>query len=198
MKSSEVESLESRSDVLFSPEKVALFLTRFEENYDLNDPEYVVWLRNFHPEADVSASLSDAFSQSSGKPNSHSSVKGSIASDDFSEAVLSGILMLPKAPAKSESKRKPALTNYTVCITNTDVLVELKEEERGKLKKEEEKVAKRQEMERRKKAKGREEKAKEERQQERGKTRGKKNGSRKRREKRGKRKKVEGRKGKRK
>ena len=89
------------------------------------------------------------FSQSSGKPNSHSSVKGSIASDDFSEAVLSGILMLPKAPAKSESKRKPALTKYTVCITDTDVLVELKEEERGKLKKEEEKVAKRQEMERR-------------------------------------------------
>ena len=99
-----MESLESRSDVLFSPEKVALFQTRFEENYDLTDPEYVAWLKNFHPKADVS---------------------------------------------------------------DTDVLVELKEKEREKLEKEEEKIAKRQEMERRKNEWEEKKRQKEERQQER-------------------------------
>ena len=53
------------------------------------------------------------------------------------------LLVMPEAPVKP---RKPSLTKYTVCITDTEVLAELKEKEREKLEKEQEKIAKRQEI----------------------------------------------------
>ena len=31
--------------MLFSPEKEKLFATRFEEDYDIQDPEYTAWLK---------------------------------------------------------------------------------------------------------------------------------------------------------
>ena len=177
VKSSEAESLESSSDALFSPEKVALFKTRFEENYDLNDPEYVAWLKIFHPEVDVSAGLSDASSLSSEKPYSHSSVKSSDVSSEAAD-VLSSILVLPKAPAKSKSKRKPALTKYTVCITDTEVLEQLKEKEKEKMEIEEAKIAKQQEMERRKQEREEKKRQREEKKQEREEKRRQKEASR--------------------
>ena len=77
---SDSKTIESSSEVepLFSPEKVALFEIRFEENYDLNDPDYVAWRRIFHPEFDSSAGFSDGSSQSSGKLSEFT--KGSDAS----------------------------------------------------------------------------------------------------------------------
>ena len=35
----------------FLPEKAALYQQRFEEGYDVNDPEYTFWLRVNHPDA---------------------------------------------------------------------------------------------------------------------------------------------------
>lgn len=68
-------------------------------------------------------------------------MKGSIVSEGAD--VLSEILVLPKPPAKSKSKRKPALTKYTVCITNTEVIEQLKDKESEKVEKEKAKVANR-------------------------------------------------------
>ena len=74
---------------------------------------------------------------------------------------------MPEAPVKSKSKRKPALTKYTVCITDTEVLAELKEKEREKLEKEQEKITKRQEMEQKKQEREEKKRQIEERKQER-------------------------------
>ena len=43
---------------VFSPEKQSLFQKRYEEGYDLNDPEYMVWLRINHSDEVNSASSS--------------------------------------------------------------------------------------------------------------------------------------------
>ena len=43
---------------------------------------------------------------------------------------MSTLLLMPEAPVKPKGKQKPALTKYTVCFTDTEVLAELKEKER--------------------------------------------------------------------
>ena len=43
---------------VFSPEKQSLFQKHYEEGYDLNDPEYMVWLRINHSDEVNSASSS--------------------------------------------------------------------------------------------------------------------------------------------
>ena len=73
---------------LFSPEKELLFQLRYEENYNVGDPEYIAWLRINHPEFNVSGSFSETSS-------SHSSSTGQALSD---------ILVLPKAPLKQKRK----------------------------------------------------------------------------------------------
>ena len=48
------------SELLFSPEKEALYQERYEEKYDLNDPGYVAWLKINHPDVEVSTTLSES------------------------------------------------------------------------------------------------------------------------------------------
>lgn len=54
----------STNSVSFTSEKEDLFQHRFEEGYDLLDPEYLSWLRLNHPDAVPSdeSSVSDFFS----------------------------------------------------------------------------------------------------------------------------------------
>ena len=42
------------SSPLFSSEKEAIYQKRYDERYDLKDPEYVTWLKMNHPDAEVS------------------------------------------------------------------------------------------------------------------------------------------------
>ena len=73
---------------LFSPENELLFRRRYEENYNVGDPEYIAWLRINHPEFNVSGSFSETSS-------SHSSSTGQALSD---------ILVLPLKQKKSRKK----------------------------------------------------------------------------------------------
>ena len=94
---------------LFSKEKEELFRKRYEEKYDIPDPEYVAWLRLNHPDAEVSPS--EASSLSSGKQGSVDSSK-----------VLAEVLVLPEPRAPKRRQREPARAK---CITNDSVLEEL-------------------------------------------------------------------------
>jgi len=130
---------------LFSPEQEALYQKRFDENYDISDPSYVAWLKINHPEAELSVASSVGTSSSSGQHHlgSVNSAKNTDSSD-----ILSEVLVLPEPKEKPASKRKPALTKKTLCLTEDDVLENLRKKESEK-KAEEEK--KRKQLEQKKK-----------------------------------------------
>ena len=111
---------------LFSPEKELLFQRRYEENYNVGDPEYIAWLRINHPEFNVSGSFSETSS-------SHSSSTGQALSD---------ILVLPKAPLKQKKKQKEGINSHVVCLTDDEVLDEMKNKETEREKKEQERIEK--------------------------------------------------------
>ena len=123
---------------LFSPEQEALYQKRFDENYDISDPSYVAWLKIIHPEAELSVAASVGTSSSSGQ---HHLGSVNSAKDTDSSDILSEVLLLPEPKEKPASKRKPALTKKTVCLTEDDVLENLRKKESEKKEAEEEKKA---------------------------------------------------------
>ena len=101
------DSTSECSSPLFSPEKEALYQKRYDEGYDLKDPEYVAWLKMNHPDAEVSTCSMATMEKSS----SSLVFAGSCSSgkSQASQSSLSEILVLP-CPAKpiKQSKHKPA------------------------------------------------------------------------------------------
>lgn len=145
---------------LFSPEKEALYTKRFEENYDISDPEYTAWLKINHPEFEVSAIYSSR-SSSLASSIQHSSGGRSIGTSDkqsSGRSDLSDVLVLPQpVERKSVRRKKTGLnSNKTICITDNEVLDELKLKESMKADAEKEKERKK--FEREQKRKDREEK----------------------------------------
>jgi len=140
----------------FSPEQEALFRRRYEEKFDLPDPEYQKWLAINQPE-DV---------KSSGSMVTHISGSRSVQSSGTSSDVLSEVLKLPE-PQPPKRKRKAGFnTGKAVSITNDSFVSDLKDKEEEKKAREEEKKAKqiekqRKKEEREKKKRARAEKKKE-------------------------------------
>lgn len=129
---------------VFTKEKEELFKKRYEENFDIPDPEYVVWLKLNHPDAEVSSLETSSVS---------SSVK---ASSTDSSKVLSDVLVLPEPKSSNKKRKEPSRAK---CLTNDSVLEEMKAKEKEKIEKEEEKKAKA--LEKRQKKQQREEQKKE-------------------------------------
>ena len=98
---------------LFSPEQEALYCHQFNEGYDVNDPNYIAWMRFNHPEVAVSTTLSSSDQKAT------SSNKLSSPSDTLSE-----ILVFPQ-PQNNPREGKPAKNSKTVYMTEDDVLQEL-------------------------------------------------------------------------
>ena len=134
-------------DNLFTREQESLYKRRFEEGYDVHDPSYIAWLRINHPDTSPPCSVSAVSTQKSSLTGSSSS------------GILSELLVLPQPEKKSNRKRKPALNNKTVCLTDSEVLEELKTKEKEKIAAEETKKAK--QLERKRKRLEKEEKKKE-------------------------------------
>ncbi len=116
----------------------------------------MAWLKINHPEAELSSAFSGSSSSSviSGDRSSkkaESSTSGQ--SQPSSSDILSDILVLPRPVAKSKSRCKPPLNAKTVCITDDEVLEDLKSKEAEKAEAEREKEAKKLEKEQRKKEK---------------------------------------------
>ena len=121
------ETSQNADSTLFTPEQQQLFERRFQEGYDIRDPEYEAWSKITHPVDTSSEPRSDtsllSTSTSHGKTCSQPSQTSSSSSDVFRE-----IFVLPQ-PKQTNKKRKAALNTRAACITDADVLDELKAKE---------------------------------------------------------------------
>ena len=98
---------------LFSPEKEDLYY----EGYNIDDSNYIAWLKINHPTS-VSSIYSGSSSSSLIDSQSPSSRKSSAG-------VLAVVLVLPRPTAGAKKKCKPTLKSKAVCITEDEVLEEL-------------------------------------------------------------------------
>ena len=120
-----ITSKQDSSDQLaFNPQQQELFEKRFEEGYNIKDPDYMAWLRINHPDAVSSA------------PPSESSSCGvhlvsSISSESSVSSSINDLLVIPsKPPEESMKKRRNGINSKTVYLN--DKLDDLKEKEREK------------------------------------------------------------------
>ena len=120
-----------------------LFQRRYEEGYDIYDERYVAWLQQNHPESvpPCSTSTNDSppsiNAKSSNRPESVPPCSTSTndsppsinakSSNGMPNSDLSDILVLPQAT--HHRKRREAVNSKAKCITNDDVLEELKVKE---------------------------------------------------------------------
>ena len=120
----------------FSQEQEILFKKRFEEGYNVYEPDYVMWLKHNHPEADTQlppSSLSSS-SSSTGHSDSNSLVTHYSKSTESSK-ILDDLLVYPKATdAKTKGKKKKKAINSgkAVVITDSEILDQLKQEKAEK------------------------------------------------------------------
>ena len=150
------------------------FQTRYEEGYDLYDEQYLTWLRHHHPES-VSAYLESSKSDSTSCSISAGTYVSIIdkavvcnyltnvlfcsgVSEGSSKSVASGtssdlseLLALPKP--RLQKKKRVAVNSEAKCITDDDVLLELKTKAREKEEKDKEKERRREERKLNKEAK---------------------------------------------
>ena len=89
---------------------IVLFEQHYEEGYNIDDPEYKVWLKLYHTES--------VFSVASG-----------LRSFSSNSDPLSDILSLPKPPDRTRRQEK----SMAVCITEDSVVEEMKDKEREKV-----------------------------------------------------------------
>ena len=97
---------------LYTAEQQKLYERRYEEGYDVQDPEYEAWLKITHPMDTRSVVSSSA------------SVKMSNSASSCSD-ILHEMLVLPE-PKQLSKKKKKGLNAKCVCITEESVLDNLK------------------------------------------------------------------------
>jgi hypothetical protein len=148
----------------FTQEQIDLFKTRFEEGFDLDDPDYLKWRKIHHPDTcmcsntistssagDVVSVASPSVSHSNPSAASLTTcAPDSICSFSSQSDTLSEILSLPK-PKQRKQKRR-GMNTRAVVITDDEVLKELEDKVEQKQSREEEKERKKIERERKKKA----------------------------------------------
>ena len=149
-----------------SEELVKVYEKRFEEGYDLFDPDYIGWLKEKHPEAAAKSSTTSV----SGGESLKTHVSTCSLDSATSSQVLSDILVFPEpAPRNSQRKRKPGINARAICLSDINTLQELTEKENEKKEAENEKIRKmealqekrmQRQLENEKKAAAREEKRK--------------------------------------
>ena len=95
-----------------SEEKLKLFEKRYEEGFNIPDPEYTEWCKYAHPSPSTSSSnttrsaLSGITNLSDLDAISHSS-----RSTASTKSLLNDILVVPQNSSESKSRRKPALNS---------------------------------------------------------------------------------------
>ena len=135
----------------FTQEQIDLFKTRFEEGFDLDDPDYLKWRKIHHPgtcmcsntistssAGDVVSVASPSVSHSNPSAASLTTcAPDSLCSFSSQSDTLSEILSLPK-PKQRKQKRR-GMNTRAVVITDDEVLKELEDKVEQKQSREEEK-----------------------------------------------------------
>ena len=105
--------------MLFSPEKEKCFARRFEEGYDIQDTEYIAWIKINHPERCLSnvssSSMPAASTNSSGTCTTNSKSPDSEAKASCND--LSDILSLPKPKETSGRRRKTGINKKKLFVS---------------------------------------------------------------------------------
>ena len=139
-----------KSVVKPSSEQDSLYRKRYEEGYDLYDDDYLAWIRdnNLRLPTTDSSEVNTAHTGSNSQVSSVCSTHcgGSTASS------LSEILAIPK-PLASKKKRRQAVNAKATCITDAEVLEELKHQKEEKEARAEEKRIRKLEREKKKRGK---------------------------------------------
>lgn len=105
---------------LFSIEQQELYEKRHQEGCDINDPDYMAWLKINHP---------CSISSTHGACSESLSSCASATKQSSESSILDDILSLPKPVVKTTKKRKPAINHKAVVLTEGDVVHDLKAEE---------------------------------------------------------------------
>ena len=162
----EMKAAANGSDISVTPpssdDRESLFKKRFEEGYDIFDEEYVTWLRCNHPKSvpkslatggngGISSSCSGSSQPRSASCKSVCSTHCGSATTTTTTSTLSDILSLPKP--KTPRRKRQGLNAKAKCVTDIEVLEQLKEKGKEKERKEEEKRARQLEKERKKQEK---------------------------------------------
>ena len=138
-----VASTSTSSSPSFTPEQHKLYQTRYNEGFDLPDPDYKVWLAIYHPKTPSSAA---------GSLITHASGDSlELATLDANSDALSEVLSLPEPTARTKRKRKPGLNNKAITLTDDDVLFSIEKKKADKIQKQKEKEARKIEREQKKK-----------------------------------------------
>ena len=115
----------------FSTEQHSLFEKRFNEEYDVQDPLYELWLKEQHPESDTDSMKTHANSLSTMSSNESSVV-----------------LKYPEVKVSAKRRGKPAANSTSsVCLSDSPAMKQLKQKEEEKRLAEEEKARKKEERE---------------------------------------------------
>ena len=115
----------------FSKEQEILLKKRFEEGYNIYEPDYVIWLKDNHPEAATQfpneLPLTVSSSSSTGQSNYNSLITHHSKSSESSKT-LKELLVYPTTDIKPKRKKKAAINSKAVLITDSDILNKLKQE----------------------------------------------------------------------
>ena len=129
----------------FSKEQEILLKKRFEEGYNIYEPDYVMWLKDNHPEAATQfpneLPLTVSSSSSTGQSNYNSLITHHSKSSESSKT-LKELLVYPTTNIKPKRKKEAAINSKAVLITDSDILNKLKQEKAEKQTKVLEKEAK--------------------------------------------------------
>ena len=128
-----------RSDV---SDRDSEYRKKYEEGYDIYTDDYVQWIRDNN----LTLPTEDPLMCISGSIQPLPTVSSSNCGESTSSS-LSEILVLPKPLAQKKKGRKPAVNAKASCITDTEVLDDLKQQKNEKEAKEQEKIMKRLEKE---------------------------------------------------
>ena len=139
---------------LFTPDQVELYKKRYEEGYNLDDPNCTAWLKINHPTEVCSNTVQSSSSLVSCKQSEESKDSGKPGNMKLScDDALSEILVLPCPEPRNNSKHKVAINAKAICITDGTILEDLKRKQVEKAGAKKEKEAKRIERECNKKLK---------------------------------------------
>ena len=107
----------SSTSPTFTADQVHLYEQRFSEGYDLHDPQYDLWVKENHPSSSDTDSL-----------KTHVSTKSipTVSSN------LSDILKFPEPKVTSKTKKQGMNTGSAMCLSDSPMVRQLKENEERK------------------------------------------------------------------
>ena len=123
-----------------SDNQVALYVKRYQEGYDLPDPQYELWRKENHPGSDTDSLKTHV---------SHSSNDGKAKTHCTSSSDLSDILKYPERKPTSKARKPGINSSCAVCLSDSPVVQQLKQKEEQKKRVQEEKLRKKEECEKR-------------------------------------------------